>query len=225
MALAHSLGKMVAISPHLDDAVFGCGSLLSGGYCTAVVTVFAGIPTEDPRSTPWDRACGFADPQEAVIRRRTEDGNALELLDVRPVWMRFLDRQYGPSAPVEEIAAELRQLLERERPQTVLAPMGLFHSDHELAHEACLQVRAQTGGLRWIAYEDALYRRRRGLLQSRLTQLLSHGIAATPVHLEPGGTGKAQAVQCYASQLRAFGPAAFADVCLPEGFWELEDIA
>jgi LmbE family N-acetylglucosaminyl deacetylase len=57
------------------------------------------------------------------------------------------------------------------RPPAVFAPLGLFHSDHRLVHEACI---ATAGGHRhgaWFLYEDALYRRIPQLVEERLTAL------------------------------------------------------
>lgn len=215
------LGRVVAISPHLDDVVFGCGALLAGGDA-AVVTVFAGIPNECA-VTAWDRAGGFSSAREAVTCRRAEDRKALQVLGARAVWLCFLDAQYGEAGTADMIASQLTRVLDREAPQTVLLPLGLYHSDHKLAHEACLLVRQCVSGLRWIAYEDALYRRRQALLQRRLAGLLSEGVLATPLCISSRGDGKLDAMRCYASQLRALGSAASDEITRPEGFWLLED--
>ncbi len=50
------LARVVVVSPHLDDAVLGCGQLLAAWPGATVVTVFAGKPAVYP--TPqreWDR--------------------------------------------------------------------------------------------------------------------------------------------------------------------------
>jgi LmbE family N-acetylglucosaminyl deacetylase len=219
----HDLGRLAIVSPHLDDAVFGCGELLAERTAAIVVTVFAGIPAEYRGSTPWDRACGFVTPQEAVRSRRAEDQEALDCLAARPIWLRFLDSQYAASPGVDAVAAELSRVLADAAAETVLVPLGLYHSDHELAHEACLLARASLPAERWIAYEDALYRRREGVLQRRLAHLLQRGIVATPVFFRTGASAKVDAIRCYRSQLRAFGSAALADTALPEGYWRLDD--
>jgi hypothetical protein len=66
-----------------------------------------------------------------------------------------------------------------------------------------------------------------GLLQQRLAAMAQAGIRATPARVAsaPDGTLKRQAVQAYASQLRAFGEGGFADVEQPERCWRLEGFA
>src|SRR5436853_287558 len=54
------LETMVAISPHLDDAVLSCGQLLAARPGSVVITVFAGMPRDGSQQTDWDRRCGFA---------------------------------------------------------------------------------------------------------------------------------------------------------------------
>lgn len=65
----------------------------------------------------------------------------------------------------------------------------------------------------------------------RLVDLAQRGIEATP-RVDPSGPpdsarlqhcfeAKQRAVQCYASQLRAFGPNGYDDVLAPERFWTL----
>jgi LmbE family N-acetylglucosaminyl deacetylase len=82
---------MIAVSPHFDDAVFGCGALLAGHPGARVVTVFAGLPRDAARSTEWDTRSGFADAREAVAQRRREDRRGLALLKAEPLWLDFAD--------------------------------------------------------------------------------------------------------------------------------------
>ena len=42
------LDSVVVLSPHLDDAVLGCGRLLSAHPGATVVTVYAGAPEATP---------------------------------------------------------------------------------------------------------------------------------------------------------------------------------
>jgi len=219
-----NLERLLVISPHLDDAVFGCGQLLAKRPGAVVATIFAGVPRRRRAVTPWDRACGFTTAQEAVACRRAEDQAALDVLGARAIWLRFLDSQYESTPARESIAAKLRDVVHREIPDAVLLPLGLFHTDHELAHDACLDVRRDAASVPcWIAYEDALYRRHRGLLQKRLAGLLDEGVIATPIPAPAGAGRKAEAVRCYRSQLRAFSPATLADTSSPERFWRLDD--
>jgi len=237
---------VLVISPHLDDGVFSCGRWLAGHPGSTVLTVFAGAPGAESALTDWDARCGFASGTEAVRLRREEDRRALELLQASPCWLEFTDSQYGPSPSVDAVADALRRELDARRPAVVLYPLGLFHSDHRLVHEACRAALGGTAGIEAAAYEDALYRGMRGMLQQRLAALAAAGIAATPVELDALPTSsprapidaagaaqdaagaarlKAGAVDAYASQLRAFGAGGHADLERPERGWRLEPIA
>ena len=217
---AFDFGKLCVISPHLDDAVFGCGELLAKCHDPVAVTVFAGIPPSDDEPTPWDRACGFSGAAEAMSCRRREDRMALERLGARPLWLQFLDSQYGATPSESDIAGELLRVISHERPDSVLMPMGLYHSDHELAHGACLTLRRLASVQRWLLYEDAIYRRHAGLLQKRLAGLWNQGIMVTPALTEPVHAEKQAAVRCYASQMKALGPQRRRDTDQPEHYWQ-----
>ena len=222
---ARAAGALAVVSPHLDDAVFGCGALLATHPAAVVITVFAGVPRVGVRAPAWDRACGFRTAQGAVRARRREDRAALAELRATPVWQDFLDSQYRATPRMTDVASALRGELARHALDLVAMPLGLFHSDHQLVHEACLDVASRTSRLRWLAYEDALYRRKPGLLQDRLTALRARRVRATPIAMSQrrdAGARKARAVQCYVSQARAFGRAGLADTTAPERYWALE---
>jgi LmbE family N-acetylglucosaminyl deacetylase len=223
----------LVVSPHLDDAVFSCGEWMAGHPGCIVVTVFAGTPRDAAMRTPWDLQCGFAHAAEAMAARQHEDASALALLGAKPVWLSFRDAQYGESATPAEVANRLCDVLARLRPEQVLLPLGLFHSDHHLTHVAgCLTVaRAIASGVLpsstpVMGYEDMPYRSMRGHLQQRLAALENAGVEATPAVPDAvcGKSLKAKAVGCYASQLRAFGPDGLPDVARPERLWHLRDI-
>ncbi len=218
------LDRTVVISPHLDDAVFGCGQLLAAHPGSTVVTVFAGIPPTDTPASDWDRRCGFGSAAQAVAQRREEDRIALSLLEARAVWLDFLDSAYGEAPQPGEVARSLQQVLLELSPDTVLLPLGLFHADHLLVHEAAARAVLALPGVRALAYEDALYRGMRGLLQQRLMALAQTGTCLTPLRLKVEGSAalKQHAVQAYASQLRGFGPGGYDDTEAPERCWCLE---
>lgn len=227
---------VVVISPHLDDGVFGCGRWLAMHPGTTVVTVFAGTPRDAGRCTEWDAQCGFESAEQALAVRREEDRRALAMLGARPRWLAFADSQYGETPTLAALADALAEMLRAQRPSTVLYPLGLFHSDHRLVHEACRRALGASGGVEALAYEDALYRGMRGVLQQRLAALAAEGWVATPVELDTSASTasrapvdparatalKARAVAAYASQLRAFGPGGTRDLERPERGWRLE---
>jgi LmbE family N-acetylglucosaminyl deacetylase len=181
MSAPETLGRILAISPHLDDGVFSCGELLASHPHSVMVTVFAGIPSGASPLPPWDAACGFSSVSEAMATRRVEDRAALALLHTEPCWLDFTDSQYRFSHDTSEIADAVHDVIAVFRPDALVIPFGLFHSDHALVHDAALQLLRNDTAREWYAYEDALYRTLPGLLQRRLCDLASHGISATPV--------------------------------------------
>jgi LmbE family N-acetylglucosaminyl deacetylase len=224
----------LVISPHLDDAVLGCGAWLAAHPGSMVVTLFAGTPHDAGMLTPWDARCGFANARSAIAARREEDRRALACLGATPVWLDFCDSQYGDPPTVNELAAPLQDALRRHAPARVLYPLGLYHSDHVLTHTACrLALAAVESFVESFVYEDALYRGMPGVLQGRLAELSAQKMQATPARLAPtqaheiaqGARAKAEAVQAYASQLRGFGPGGYEDAAQPERCWRLQECA
>lgn len=217
----------VLVSPHLDDAVFACGQWLAAHPGVTVVTAFAGMPRDAGMCTDWDARCGFASAAEAVAARRAEDLRALHLLGAQPLWLDFADSQYGETPAAAEVAQALHAVLEARRTRMLLFPLGLFHSDHLLVHEASAMALRDSPGTQACAYEDCLYRRLPGLLQARLAALQCAGVRTTPSRW-PAQTDaetaarKTAAVHAYGSQLRAFGAGGHDDTAQPERFWTLD---
>ena len=222
-----ALGKILVVSPHLDDAVFGCGELLAAYPGGIVVTVFAGAPMHYRELTEWDAAAGFSVGQDIMAVRREEDRRAIAMVGALPLWLDYCDSQYQrPPLPAQMLAATLESTLARHEPDTVVVPLGLFHSDHKLVHEAALIMLKRCQRRTWFAYEDSLYRRIPGLLQERLAALLTAGITATPVALALRDCKgrKRYAVRCYKSQLRALatpGRLGHLDAFSQEAYWRL----
>lgn len=233
--IAARAGNMLVLSPHLDDAVFGCGELIARGPGTVVLTLLAGVPAGFDTLTEWDKASGFASAQEAIARRREEDRAALEILGATPRWCDFGDSQYRHTPLPKELSAAVAGAIAQLAPRTVLIPAGLFHSDHALLHEAAILLMHGPAGSvsTWLMYEEPSYRRIPGLLQRRLADLASRGIRATPAPA-PGQAEmeaveaaalKHEAVHCYASQLRAIEHTVkegYIDVFAPERYWLVE---
>jgi GT2 family glycosyltransferase/LmbE family N-acetylglucosaminyl deacetylase len=220
-------GPICVISPHLDDGVLGCGDLLASRRGSTVVTVMAGVPDSYETLTAWDAACGFRAGQDVVAARRQEDAMALARVHATPVWLDYLDAQYGEPACMHDIAVDLERVVVDSGCATVLMPMGLFHSDHSLVHEAALLVMRRLPHLRWLAYEEPSYRDVPRALDARLYRLGQQGITATPAempaHVEAHAL-KAGAVEAYASQLsalRAANEASYCTILQPERFWDL----
>lgn len=219
------LGRLLFVSPHLDDAVFGCGELIAAQRGCVVATVFASRPAQAEVVSHWDALAGFTSSEEAIRVRREEDRNALAILGARPLWLRFPPGDYQPRPPAEEIADALLAAADQEQIDTLFVPLGTCEPDHQRTHEGALTAMARSPVRNWFAYEDAVWRRHPGAVQERLARLHAQGVAATPVAFRLyQRKSKRLAVQCYASQLRALaapGQPGHLDALLPEGYWHL----
>jgi LmbE family N-acetylglucosaminyl deacetylase len=223
------LDSVVILSPHLDDAVLGCGRLLSAYPGATVVTLYAGAPDSYPDPmTHWDTLAGFGPGDDVLARRREEDAAALAILDATPLWLDFVEHQYllraewvGPDDTVDRLEEVLRGLA----PTAVLLPFGLANPDHAAAHEAGLRVRDRYDAPAWLCYEDTGYKHIPGMLAWRVSQLFRRGVWPTPVAVpvDADDRRKRAALDCYRSQLLALeadwqvGPKLVA----PEQVWKL----
>jgi LmbE family N-acetylglucosaminyl deacetylase len=220
-------GDVLVVSPHCDDAVFACGDYLVTHPGAIVVTVFAGRPSPGTAPTDWDAACGFGSADDAVTARRAEDRAALALLGAAPVWMEFRDAQYGPSPTAEDVARAIAPILSTVHPRTLVLPLGLFHSDHDLAHRATLAFLGGTRGRTVLWYEDVIYRRLPGLVTARIREMHRAGLSlrrAAPTRAGGASSRKRWAVRCYRSQLRALaspGRPGVDDAFHEEALWRL----
>ncbi len=220
-------GDVLVVSPHCDDAVFACGDFLATHPGAIVVTVFAGRPPPGSALTPWDAAAGFRVPDEVIAARRAEDRAALSLVGALPVWLEFRDAQYGPSPSPDELAQAIGAVVTPRRPRTLVLPLGLFHSDHDLAHRATLRMVEPGRGRTVLWYEDAIYRRVPGLVAERVRALARGGLPvrrAAPARAGAASPRKRWAVRCYRSQLRALrspGRPGIDDAFQEEALWTL----
>lgn len=226
MAETVDSAPLVVVSPHLDDAVLACGQLLASHPGSVVITAFAGRPRVAAPLTEWDAASGFASGDDVVGLRRQEDRAALANLSARPIWLDFVDDQYGEPADTALLSARLEAAIVQTGLPVVVVPMGLFHHDHKLTHEAAIAVLRRQRSLTWFAYEDAMYRAFTGEIGKRLAHLASVGILAAPADIASadGRERKAAALEQYASQLRALatpGRPGHQDALAPEHFWRL----
>jgi hypothetical protein len=122
----------LVLSPHWDDAVLDCWSVLSGEGEVSVVNVFAGVPGPR-RVTLWDSITGARDSSERARERIAEDGVALSCAGREPVNLPFLDSQYRPPPAPSLDALDLAVSGAAQRARRVYVPAGLgSHPDHQL---------------------------------------------------------------------------------------------
>jgi LmbE family N-acetylglucosaminyl deacetylase len=226
---ADELTRIVVLSPHLDDAVLGCGRLLAAHPGVTVLTVFAGAPDRYPDPmTWWDQLAGFEPDDDPLDARRKEDAQALAELGAEPIWLDFVEHQYLdrkdralPATIVDELEAAIR----RADPTMVVAPFGLANPDHDCTHEAALRVRERLPEPAWFCYEDTGYKHVPGLLAWRVAGLFRSGVWPTPavMPVDADAAAKDAALSHYASQLRALESDWQLSVKLaaPEQYWRL----
>ena len=184
----------LVVSPHFDDAVLSCWSVLEEARGARVVNVFAGLP--DPGVLgEWDQRTAATDSRARVRERIDEDRRALAPVAPEPVNLEFLDAQYRAAPPpLGEIAEALRPRLHDG--DVVYAPAAIgAHPDHVLVRDAVLSVRPDAR-----LYADQPYTLVYGWELPRATK---NGRLARRVVLAPAARlRKLTAVRQYRTQLR-----------------------
>jgi hypothetical protein len=123
------------LSPHWDDAVLDCWSLLSSGRELNVVNVFAGIPPSG-HAGAWEAIIGVQDSAQRARERMAEDTLALARAGREPVNLPLLDVRYRRQTPSVAGLHELDLALAAEvrSASRVYVPAGIgAHADHLLA--------------------------------------------------------------------------------------------
>jgi LmbE family N-acetylglucosaminyl deacetylase len=203
------LERIVVLSPHLDDAVLGCGRLMARHPGATVVTVYTGAPDRYPDPmTHWDTIAGFRPGDDVLGARKQEDEKALSQLGASPVWLDFVEHQYldrpdwvGADQIVDAVEAAIRAA----DPTAVFVPFGLANPDHAETHDAARIVRDRFPEPSWFCYEDSGYKHIPGMLAWRVSQLFRAKLWPTPVAvpLDPDDDRKLAAYDAYESQVLA----------------------
>jgi LmbE family N-acetylglucosaminyl deacetylase len=142
------------LSPHFDDAILSCWSVLSREPGTAAINVFTAAPAGDVPLTSWDRFTGARDPRERMLERAREDAEALERVGVRPVNLPFVINDYRRrEQDVKPLVSQIRLHLNGS---TIYAPAGIGrHPDHFAVRAAAVWLLAQ--GFAVILYGELPY--------------------------------------------------------------------
>jgi LmbE family N-acetylglucosaminyl deacetylase len=126
-------GRVVVVSPHLDDAIMSLGSTIAyaagAGAKIEVVTVFTDVASSDAPASPWDRQCGFLTEGQAANARREEDSQACSIVGAEPRWLNFGSECYERRGSEDDIWCAVTAAICGA--DTVLIPgFPLAHSDH-----------------------------------------------------------------------------------------------
>jgi LmbE family N-acetylglucosaminyl deacetylase len=124
----------LVLSPHLDDAVLDCWSVLASEREVRVVNIFSGAPA-DGQLAIWDAITGAEDSAQRVRERLAEDARALAGAGREPANLGLLDSQYRLGAPepaLQRIDGAIAALVSAASRLYVPAGIGA-HADHVLA--------------------------------------------------------------------------------------------
>jgi len=219
------MARILAVSPHLDDAVLSYGgqlAMLAGaGDQVIAYTLFAGTPS--PPYSPGAAAyhAMWELTGDPVAPRRVEDHRALSVLGVTPVHGGFLDAIYRrdergawlvqEGLPTEhqgeepgllaEIADTLAEFIREQRPDRIVTCAAIgAHVDHRRARDATMVAAARTSVplTLWTDFPYITWE------ADVLPPLPSNVAVADPVAepLTPAALDAwARACRCYASQL------------------------
>ena len=202
--------RVVAVSPHSDDAVLSVGAAIASwarrGAHVQVLTVFALDPDSDAPAGGWDARAGFGTEGQAAAGRRAEDVAACGILGVTPTWLPFGSVDYerhGDEAAVRDAISAAADGVDA----LLLPGSPLSHPDHEWLGRAL--VGSRMGCRRLGIYVEQPYGRRTDG-EPRVPSWAEEGLGARPVFgAAPAGVrdrvAKWRAVREYRSQLPLLG--------------------
>jgi LmbE family N-acetylglucosaminyl deacetylase len=151
---ADPAGPAVILSPHVDDAVLSCWSVLTGPGDVRVVNVFAGVPRAGTLAN-WDRIMGATDSAARMRERFDEDREALALAGRDPaLHLPFADSQYRGGRPPAALS-ELESVLPKLSAVYAPACTGVAHPDH--LHVRRLAEALARAGVPAFLYADLPY--------------------------------------------------------------------
>jgi len=124
----------LVLSPHWDDAVLSCWSVLGMDGEVNVVNVFAALPAEGRRG-PWEALAGLRDSRARAQARIEEDARALALAGRRAYNLPLPEIQQRGGPDAVSLSALRRELAGAVPAASRLyAPAGIGgHVDHVLA--------------------------------------------------------------------------------------------
>lgn len=207
-----SVGRLVAVSPHLDDAVLSVGAFLGdrsdAGTEVVILTVFAGDPESGLSACNWDRLGGYETEGDATRARREEDAAACAIVGARPLWLPFSDWPYVDNRDERAIFAALEDAV-REEDMLLVPGFPLLHPDHRFVCECILRGRVPCRSLGLYVEQPYRYRVRRRE-DPALDQSLVDFVGVRPAWQALPAQGSARlrkrrAVQAYRSQLPPLG--------------------
>ena len=202
-------GRVVVVSPHLDDGVLSLGAAISrataAGIAEVVVlTVCGGDVTSEQTASGWDVLGGFATEGEATRARRTEDAAACRLVGAAPVWLPFRDGAYTRDRDDEATARAVAEAT-ANADAAFIPGFPLLHHDHVWLAQLLLRARLPCRSM-WLYAEQPYTHRSRGIPPAppdSVRSALSFWPAWSRVRVGIRDRARKQkAIRTYRSQLR-----------------------
>ncbi|UZO79269.1 PIG-L family deacetylase [Aquimarina sp. ERC-38] len=169
--------NILAISPHLDDAVFSVGGLLhkavKKGWDCSVITCFTESvlhPTGFALQCQTDK--GLAIEVDYMKLRRQEDKEACKLLGLDYQWLSFKEAPHRgymePKALFQQLLPEdtihhdlekkLNTIICEKKPDIILFPYGIGnHVDHQQVVKAVKNLKQEFPKIRFYQWFDEPY--------------------------------------------------------------------
>jgi LmbE family N-acetylglucosaminyl deacetylase len=203
-------GRVVVVSPHLDDGVLSLGASIARWSRRGVVVELLTVLGCDPESAAapggWDARGGFASEGDAARGRREEDRAACAVVGATPRWLPYGSADYERHGN----GADVRLAVERalEGADTVLLPGSpLTHPDHDWVLRTL--VGATFDVRRLGLYAEQPYTRRAGG-EPRVAPWAVDALGApSPFAALPVGMrdrlAKWRGIHCYRSQVPLLG--------------------
>jgi LmbE family N-acetylglucosaminyl deacetylase len=210
--LSLDCGRVVVVSPHLDDAVMSLGATIAtavhSGATVDVLTVYGYVPSSPVPAGPWDQKSGFGTEGEACRARREEDAQACRILGATPRWFDFGAEPYERRATPETVrAAIVAQLAGADC--VVMPGFPLNHPDHLELTRLLLSARLPLRVGLYAEQPYLFYERkaidpamRAAAIGDRVPEALQWTRARAD---KPARQSKLRAVRAYKSQLRSLG--------------------
>jgi len=205
-------GRVVVVSPHLDDAVLSLGAAIAAavrrGSSVKVLTVFCGDPFSQTPAGPWDRDSGFASEGESSRARREEDRAACATLGASIQWMSFADEQYDRHGGEAEIIPQVLAAT-RGADEVLIPGWPLSNPDHGWLVQALLRRRIECGRL-GLYVEQPYAFQLPGRAVPTVSPKLQSKLKAAPTWSSLASSSrdrrlKRQAVSAYRSQVTQLG--------------------
>jgi LmbE family N-acetylglucosaminyl deacetylase len=206
-------GRVVVVSPHLDDAIMSLGATIAGavrsGARVEVLTVFAYKPDSVAPAGPWDAKSGYQTEGEACRSRREEDRQACQAVGAKHHWMSFGAEPYERCGNQLEIWSAVESVT-RGADAVLLPGYPLAHPDHAELTELILRRGLNCKVMALYVEQPYLFYQRKTPSKPGIAPALQSLFERSPdwMRMRADRTLRAtkfRAVQAYRSQLRPLG--------------------